>query len=311
MREDSGLPFASTCDMAHTCGHDMHAAMLLGAAKILKEMEDELPGTVKLMFQPGEEILAGAASMLQDGLLESPNVDAVLAQHVSSALPSGKIAYNVGGFASSADAIVITIKGKGCHGASPNEGIDPVAIASHVIIGLMEINAREVNPAETVVLTFGSVNSGSKNNILPDTAVITGTLRSYNSQVRNYVKERIAQISQGIAAAYRAEAVVEYPYGCPPLVADKSVMDTVGQGIKDCIGEDLVMDDMPRSNGSEDFGYVTELCKGGMIYLGTDPGDRGTPYPHHTEKVYFDEAAMANGVAAYVAAALAWLDKNQ
>lgn len=313
MAEESGLPFASiNCKFAHTCGHDLHTAMLLGAAKILKEMEDELPGTVKLAFQPGEELLAGAKAMIQAGALENPHVDCALGMHVWSILPSGKISFAKGPAESSADALVIRIEGKGTHGSQPDKGIDPIVVAAHIIIALQELNAREVSPNETFVLTFGSLHSGVKNNILPDTAEIEGTLRTYDHQLRSDMLKRISEIVENIGKAYRAEAVLEVPYGCPPVVNDVQAMTTMGNGIEKVIGAENVDSKMEKIAGSDDFGFISEACPvSGYVLLGGNDGKQEEVYPQHHPKIYFDERTMINGVAAYVAAAQSWLEENK
>ena len=184
MEEKSGLPFASQRSCAHTCGHDRHTAMLLGAARMLKEREKELNGTVKFMFQPGEEVLAGAKSMVAAGILENPHVDAAMGAHMIPMIPVGFGGYGTGVVSASSDHLVIQIEGKGGHGAHPHTAVDPINIGVHIHLALQELISREVDPAEAVVLTFGKFQGGGAANIIPATAVMEGTLRTFNEELR-------------------------------------------------------------------------------------------------------------------------------
>ena len=191
MKEESGLEFSSLTDSAaHTCGHDTHTAMLLGAAKLLKEMEDEIPGTVKLMFQPAEEMGTGAENMLKAGVLENPHVDASFGIHIFAAVPAGVLVYGNGPMLSSCDVFEITVKGKGGHGSMPNDTVDPIMVGAHILTALESINSREIAPDSFGVLTVGCFQSGSKFNIIPDTAFMTGTIRTFDAGVHQEAPRR-------------------------------------------------------------------------------------------------------------------------
>ena len=226
IQEESGVDFACQTGSMHACGHDMHTAMLLGAARLLKEHEDEIPGTVKLMFQPSEETFEGSSDMIQAGLLENPKVDAALMIHVMAAMPfqPGTVIVSAPGVsAPAADYFEIKVQGKGCHGSMPNTGIDPLSAAAHILLSLQEIHARELAMGERAVLTIGTLHAGTAANAIPDTAVMGGSLRTFDEETRSFIKQRLTEITQGVAGTFRAEASVTFGSGCPTLVNDKDL----------------------------------------------------------------------------------------
>ncbi|MBR0373882.1 MAG: amidohydrolase [Mogibacterium sp.] len=311
MKEQSGLDFASPCEgAAHTCGHDTHTAMLLGAAKILKEMEDELCGTVKLMFQPAEELISGAKNLVEAGILENPKVDAALGTHIFAVAPAGHLLYATGAMLASADGFAITIKGKGGHGSAPHTAIDPISVASYIVVALQELNGREVEPGKVAVLTLGCMQAGSASNIIPDKAVLKGTIRTFDPDVRNFVKQRMVDIVNGTAAMFRAEAAVDFEVETAPLMLDPEVMKVVGGAVKEILGPGMVHDNMTPLSGSEDFAYVSDNVPTGFFGLGAMPTDYPA-YPQHSPQIRFNEDAFVSGVVAYAAGADAWLKANQ
>ncbi len=307
MKEESGLPFAAACDdKAHTCGHDTHTAMLLGAAKILKEMEDEIPGTIKLMFQPSEEFGTGAEALYKAGILENPHVDAAFGVHTIAALPCGQVCYAKGPMFASCDSFNITVTGKGGHGSQPNTAIDPVNIAAHIVVNLNTILAREVAPDDFAVMTVGCIQSGTINNIIPSEALIRGTIRSYDPKVRNFMCQRMQEVAKETAATFRAEARNDWFANVPPVYTDDETMEILGEGVKAVLGTEWINDKAAPFTGTEDFGFITGILPSGFFLLGAQP-EEGEAMPQHNPKIIFNEDAFPNGVTAYVAGALAWL----
>lgn len=310
MDEISGLEFASTNGYCHSCGHDTHTAMLLGAAKLLKEREDELEGVVKLMFQPAEEFLSGARAMIEAGLLENPTVDAAMAIHISSNHDSGTIQYTYGGSHGSADKYNIYITGKGGHGASPHLCIDPVNAACHVVIGLNEILSREVDAKDVAILTVGAIQSGTKENIIPENAFITGTIRTKKQAVRDFMKQRLVELSTSIAEAFRCKCEVTFPFGVAPLENNAPLMDEVLGYTRAMLGDDLVRE-AEGGMGSEDFSLVTERVPGIFLTLGARVSDPESVYSMHNPAVLFDDSAFYIGAATYANTAVEWLKNNK
>ena len=310
MKEESGLEFSSLTDSAaHTCGHDTHTAMLLGAAKLLKEMEDEIPGTVKLMFQPAEEMGTGAENMLKAGVLENPHVDASFGIHIFAAVPAGVLVYGNGPMLSSCDVFEITVKGKGGHGSMPNDTVDPIMVGAHILTALESINSREIAPDSFGVLTVGCFQSGSKFNIIPDTAFMTGTIRTFDNEVREFMKKRLTELAEGTARAYRAEATVSFPTQICAVNTDKDVARIVGESVAAAVGAPRVIGNFKPIAGSEDFGYITSEVPSTFFGLGGCPTDYPA-YPQHSPNIRFNEDAFPVGVAAYVSGAIGWLQSQ-
>ncbi|MFL0253184.1 M20 family metallopeptidase [Clostridium neuense] len=319
--EETDEPFKSKTNYMHACGHDLHTAMLLGAAKILKEHEDEIEGTVKLMFQPAEEPIKGAQAMLKAGVLENPKVDAAMMIHVATGtqFPSGLLVVRHPGIISSAsDWFTIKVKGKGGHSSSPNLTIDPLNVISHIFIALESINARELAPADNAAITVGQMHGGNTSNVIPDTAFLSGTIRTFNNETRLFIKKRLEEISLSVAKTFRAEAVIEYSCSCPSLINDAELVKDFKSYTSSLVGDDKVVDADKAQNGayatmtgSEDFGYVTELVPSIMIGLTTGSTADGYVYPHHHPKTKFDESPLYIGAAAYANMAIEWLKNNK
>ena len=319
--EESGEVFASEVPgKMHGCGHDMHTAMMLGAARLLKAHEDELEGTVKLEFQPAEEIFQGSPDMIANGLLENPHVDAAVMFHVLGGmpLPLGEVLVPGGGITmASCEQYHITVHGKGGHGSMPENCIDPITAAAHIHIALQEINARELSQNDFGVLTTGRFAAGAASNVIPDTAEMWGTIRTTDPDNKTgaLIKQRMTEIAQGVAAAFRCTAEVTFSDFCPCMVVDKALAQASFGYLSELLGQG-VMDMTPLTGGkpgggSEDFAFVSHEVPTVSLFLACGGPAQGCRYSQHHPKVRFNDSVLYKGSAAYSYVALRWLAEHQ
>lgn len=303
MHEESGLPFASIeKGCAHTCGHDLHTAMLLGAAKILKKYEKHLPHKVKFMFQPAEETGEGAKAMLQDGILKDPVVDCAFAMHVDSKTSSGIIVSGSGIGSSTSTVFDIQIEGIGCHGSTPYLGNDPMRIAVQLYQSIQTILSQEIKPDDIAVISIGSIQAGNANNIIPQTAFMKGTIRTFDDKIDSYIKQRIVEITEAITMAFKGKASVQFPATMPSVQNDNRLHQQFISSMNAILPSQQIVETSVRNFASEDFGFVSRSVPSLMIILGANANNPA--HGLHHPSVLFHEDCLVYGCAAFVQFAL-------
>lgn len=309
LREDTGLEYASvTGDTMHACGHDLHTAMLVGAARLLSERRAELSGSVMFMFQPGEEGHHGARFMLDEGMLDSAGTRPVLALaiHVTTILETGVIAGRAGPMMASADQLDIVVTGAGGHASRPDGASDPVAAAAEIIMSVQSAVTRNINVFDPAVCTFTVVEAGSAHNVIPDRVRLRGTVRALSSDTRAQMHELVARVADGVAAAHGMTAKTTFDHGYPVTVNDPNATAELMLAAQSLLGTDRVVNLPDPSMGAEDFSYVLQEVPGAFFFLGACPPDltpETSPF-NHSNLVRFDEEAMATGMAFHVMVAM-------
>ena len=306
VKEDNELEYRSTCGAGHMCGHDSHAAMLLGAARILKEMEDRLAGTVKLLFQPGEETGAGARLMVENGVLEDPHVDAAFGLHVQPVDPTGEVGYAVGVNSSSLDTFILKIHGKGGHSSQPQLCTDPLMIMNQVYQAVNLLVTREADPAAAVALTCGVAKGGTAVNIIPDEAELHIGLRTQDVAAAEHLKQRIPEVIDHYVKAWNGTYDLTV-FHTPCTYSDAGFCSQVVPYIREVTGEDGVRQ-IPPMSGTEDFGYITAEVPGMFGFIGAGrPGNA----PLHSPQMVLDEDVLPIGAAIHANVAASWLEEQK
>ena len=304
IKENTGLPFSSEVSgKCHACGHDLHTTVLIGAARLLKEYQNDLCGTIKLIFQPAEEVMTGAAKTIANGALENPKPDFIIACHTWPDMPSGSIGVRKGTMLGASDSFKVKVIGKGGHAAHPQKGIDPVVIAAHIITQLQTIVSRRVAAIDPVVVTVGHLEAGTAANIIPNEAYFEGTVRTQSNETRNHVAEILKQLAVGTARAMGGDAEVSYTFGVGPTISEDHLVDEISEAVTELLGNDKLLQVPSPSMGSEDFARYLEHIPGAIFRLGTHNDTPESKLALHNASLLFDEKAIPTGVATMVGAA--------
>ena len=318
IKEETGLPFASQNGCMHACGHDAHAAMGLGSVKLLHDVRDQIEGSVLVVFQPGEEGCTdgpgGAKRMLDDGAFDDPKPDAMVGLHTGSiwkGFVPGEIGYRPGGIMACMDRFDILIKGKGAHGANPQGSVDPISIAGQIICELQTIISREVDPQEPCVISLGEIHAGSAFNIIPGECRITGTVRAFNQEMREFLARRIGEVASAVASGMRGSVEFSYGWHGPsPVVNDPVMTEELRLAAEKIVGPEKVREIPRPSMGGEDVAFFLDKAPGTFFFIPGCNEAKGQTWPHHNSRFDIDEDVLWIGPAVMATMAFDWLKKQ-
>ena len=313
MQEKTGKPYASKVpNVMHSCGHDAHTTILLGAAKVLTELKEHLQGNVKLIFQPCEERhdCDGAKKLVEAGVLDNPKVSAIFGAHMFPELPAGKVGTKIGHMMASSDIFHIKIKGKGAHASRPHLGVDPVLVGAQVINSLHHIVSRKVDPLHPAVLTIGRIKGGYADNIIPDEIEMGGTVRTLSLELRDQIPKWMEHTIWGVTLAYGAAYEFDYKYGTPPVINDEKATKFALGMMKDLLGEENVVELENPSMGGEDFAEYLMKVPGTFIRIGIRNEEKGVTAPLHSPLFDIDEDVLPIGVSVMAYLAYKWVEEH-
>jgi amidohydrolase len=312
IHEENDVEYKSQTDgVMHACGHDAHTAIQLAVARLLMERRDQFSGTVKVLFQPSEEQgTGGAKPMIEAGVLNDPPIDAVFGLHMAAEIPVGKIEVAPGGVGAAADSFKIRVQGRGGHGASPHQTVDPVAIGVQIAAALQTIVSRNADPMGQLVVSVCNFHAGHADNVIPDTAELGGTVRTFTPEMRDLAEERVKDIATGIAAAMSGEAIITYKRGYPATINDPEMAELVREAATQVVGEENVAVGEPMM-GAEDFSYFLIEKPGAFFNVGHRNEERGITWPHHHPRFDVDEEALGHGVATMLQTVLNYLSRAE